>query len=602
MDAALQPAKAESRPAGNGGRMTDRFDPILIELMRHEFIALSEEMNMAMRQTARSIVAKEASELSAALLTPGGEVIGQAMIYGLGYVTAVMPYLIRKFGGSFKPGDVFLTNDPYGGASHLPDIVLVKPLFWSGELCGFAAVVEHHSDIGGRFAGGMGAGSPDIFSEGLRLPGVRFYENDRPIDAVRDIIAANVRMPDDVLGDLDAQVAVCRRGEQGFGALLDKYGREAVETCYRQLYSHAEQSVRAILRQIPNGSYSSEINWDDGAGLGVKLALTLTAKDGDVLLDFTGTGAQVPKAYNIPPDMLEHIVAGYFLYFLGEADVPINSGLFAPIRVVIPKGTALNPNFPAAVGGRGMLIWPTIDILNRVLAQALPGRLGADGEGGSSSMVFAATLPSGKAAIMPDIYASGWGARPTKDGVEGAMPLLLNMYLSAPTEAFERELPILLEGCGFVPDTGGPGKYRGALSVYRRWRYLADGNVMLRTNNVNSVPEGRNGGRPGTSCEFYLISNGERKELPRISFNEISVRAGDVLVHVQQGTGGYGDPFERDPQRVLADVIDGKHTSAYAEREYGVAVDLSTETVDLARTAVLREAAARNRRPAEAVK
>jgi len=572
--------------------MSERFDPVLIELMRHEFIAVSEEMNMAMKQTARSIVAKEASELSAALLTPAGDVIGQAMIYGLGYVTAVMPYLLRKFGGTFKPGDVFLTNDPYGGASHLPDIVLIVPMFWRGELCGFAAVVEHHTDIGGRFAGGMGAGSVDIFSEGLRLPMVRFYENGRILDSVRDIIAANVRMPDDVLGDLEAQVAVCRRGEEGLCALLDKYGRDAVEACYQQLYKHAEQSVRAVLRQIPDGVYSAQTDWDDGGATRLKMALTLTAEKGDVTLDFTGTGPQVPLAYNIPPDMLEHLVAGYFLYFLGEQDVPINSGLFAPIKVVVPKGCALNPNFPAAVGGRGMLIWPSIDLLNRVLAQALPGRMAADSEGGSSSMVFAATLPSGRAVIMPDIYASGWGARPDRDGVEGAMPLLLNMYLSSPTEAFERELPILLEGCGFVPDTGGPGKFRGALAVYRRWRYLADGKVMLRTNKVNEVPQGRNNGRPGTPCEFYLISNGERKDLPRVSFNEINVRAGDVLVHVQQGTGGYGNPLERDPERVLDDVLNDKLTPEYAKREYGVVIDLAMEKVDRTATAALRRSAA----------
>ena len=223
--------------------MGTTFDPVLVELMRHEFIALSEEMNMAMRQSARSLVAKEASELSTALLTADGKVIGQATVYGLGYFTAAMPYIIDKFRGQFRPGDVFLTNDPYGGASHLPDIVLVKPMFWRGELCGFTAAVEHHTDIGGRYPGGMGPGSPDIFHEGLRLPAVRYYADDRPIAAVREIIAANVRAPDDVLGDLDAAVATCRRGEKGFFRLLEKYGRETVDEGCRVLYGHAEQEI-----------------------------------------------------------------------------------------------------------------------------------------------------------------------------------------------------------------------------------------------------------------------------------------------------------------------------------------------------------------------
>lgn len=203
-------------------------------------------------------------------------------------------------------------------------------------------------------------------------------------------------------------------------------------------------------------------------------------------------------------------------------------------------------------------------------------------------MVFAAQPESGRVAIFTDIYASGWGARPSKDGVEGAMPLMLNMYLSTPTEALEKEVPLRLEACGFVPDTGGAGKFRGALAVYRRWRFLRAGTAMLRTNFVNEVPRGLGGGKPGTPCDFYLIVDGRRKDLPRVSFNEISVHAGDVLVHVQQGGGGYGDPYERDPEKVLQDVLDEKLTPDYVEREYGVVIDIEHRTVNLERTARLR--------------
>jgi len=579
---------------GDAGKtMSPNFDPVLIELMRHEFIALSEEMNMAMRQTARSIIAKEASELSAALLTPKGEVIGQGMIYGLGYFTAVMPYLLEKFGGKFKPGDVYLTNDPYGGASHLPDIVVIRPLFWRDELCGFAAVVEHHTDIGGRYPGGMGSGSTDIYHEGLRLPAVKFYENDRPIEAVRQIIAANVRTPDDVLGDLDAAVAACRRGERGYARLMEKYGQEAVEDCYRHLYRHAEEAVRGVLRMIPEGTYRAEMDWSDGAGIDVKLVLALSAKDGGVVLDFTGTGPQVAKAYNVPPDMLEHIIAGYFLYFLGEADVPINSGLYAPIKVITPKGTVYNPNFPAAVGGRGTMIWPTVELFYRVLGMAMPERMAAGNEGGSSSITFSTTLKNGKVAMITDIYGSCWGGRPMKDGMEGVMPLVLNQYLSSPTESFEREVPIRLEGCGFVPDTGGAGRFRGGLSVYRSYRFLADGDLIFRTIKVNDVPKGSSGGNNGTGSDFYLIRDGKRVDMARISVNEIKVRANDVLFHIQHGAAGFGDPFERDPEMVLEDVLDEKITPEHAEREYGVAIHIESETINLARTRMLREARAK---------
>jgi N-methylhydantoinase B len=568
--------------------MSAKFDPVLVELMRHEFIALSEEMNMAMRQSARSLVAKEASELSTALLTADGKVIGQATVYGLGYFTAAMPFILDKFAGQFRPGDVFLTNDPYGGASHLPDIVLVKPLFWRGELCGFAAAVEHHTDIGGRYPGGMGPGSPDIFHEGLRLPAVRYCENDRPISAVREIIAANVRTPDDVLGDLDAAVATCRRGEQGLFRLLEKYGRETVENGCRALYDLAEQTMRKTLRIIPDGTYRAEADWSDGAGINVKLCLALTARDGGVLLDLAGSSPQVPKAYNVPPLMVDHILADKFLFLLGDEDAPINSGLFAPIAVNAPKGSVFNPEFPAAVASRGTLIFPISDLLFRALAQALPQRMPASWEGGSSSITYAPVRQSDRTGILTDIYGSGQGGRPDGDAVDGSMPYHLSMYLSAPTEVIERELPIMLEGCGYVPDTGGPGRHRGSLAVYRSYRFLADGDLLFRTVTPGADPYGLAGGGDGTPGEAFLIRDGKRIDLPRVSVNELRVKAGDVFYQRQRGAGGYGNPFEREPSKVLDDVLNDKISAAYAEREYGVAIDTALGRVDEVRTAALR--------------
>ena len=568
--------------------MGTTFDPVLVELMRHEFIALSEEMNMAMRQSARSLVAKEASELSTALLTADGKVIGQATVYGLGYFTAAMPYIIDKFRGQFRPGDVFLTNDPYGGASHLPDIVLVKPMFWRGELCGFTAAVEHHTDIGGRYPGGMGPGSPDIFHEGLRLPAVRYYADDRPIAAVREIIAANVRAPDDVLGDLDAAVATCRRGEKGFFRLLEKYGRETVDEGCRVLYGHAEQAMRETLRSIPDGTYKAEMDWSDGAGIDLKLSLALTARDGEALLDLSGSSAQVPKAYNVPPQMVDHILADKFLFLLGDNEVPINSGLFAPITVNAPKGSVFNPEFPAAVASRGTLIFPISDLLFRALAQAMPGRMPASWEGGSSSITYAPVWRPGRASVFTDIYGSGQGGRPNADAVDGSMPYHLSMYLSTPTEVFEREVPLMLEGCGYVPDTGGAGRNRGSLAVYRAYRFLSDGDLFFRTVTNRSGPYGLDGGAGGTGDEFYLIRDGRRIDLPKVAVNEVKVKAGDVFYHRQRGAGGYGAPFERDPDKVLADVMNDKISPAYAERVYGVAIDARAGRVDTARTAALR--------------
>ncbi|MEQ9642327.1 MAG: hydantoinase B/oxoprolinase family protein [Alphaproteobacteria bacterium] len=566
--------------------MSESFDPILTEVMRHELIAVSEEMNITMKQTTRSIVAKEGGDFSAGLLDAHGRVIAQAVPYGLGYFTAVMPHIIAAYGGSFRAGDIIISNDPYGGLSHLPDIAVVLPIFHDGTHRGFAAVVQHHTDIGGRFPGGMGLPCEEIYEEGLRLPALRYYEAGRRNEAVQAIIAANVRAPDDVLGDLDAAVAACRRGERGLSALIDKHGAEAVGACARHLLRHSEDAMRKALRAVPNGRYSHSERFDSGTGAAVDLAVTLVFKNGDVTIDFTGTGAQLRNALNVPPDMIGNWVANMvFLALLGGGDITINSGLFAPITTVAPEGSVLRPNFPAAVGSRGQLLWRVTDLVTAALAKAIPERMPAASEGGISMMVY---TPADGGGMLTEMYASGWGGRPDSDGIDGVMPVGMSGFRATPAESIEQEMPVMLDGFGFVPDTGGAGAHRGSLSVFRRWRFGAPGRVMLRTCRVDSLPYGLAGGEDGTPFKAILERDGEATELPARIMLDIEVRPGDVLTHVQPGAGGHRPAHQRDPDRVLADVLDEKVTPAQAERVYGVAIDPATGTIDAAATTRLR--------------
>lgn len=566
--------------------MSDIFDPILAEVMRHELIAVSEEMNITMKQTTRSIVAKEGGDFSAGVLDPEGRVIAQAVPYGLGYFTAVMPHIIDRYGGRFQAGDIIISNDPYGGLSHLPDIAVVLPIFWRGEHRGFAAVVQHHTDIGGRFPGGMGLPCAEIYEEGLRLPALRYYEGGRRNEAVQAIIEANVRAPDDVLGDLDAAVAACRRGENGLIALLDKHGPDKVVACYRHLLAHSEQVMRAALRAIPDGRYSHAERFDDGNGAVVNLMVTLVAKHGEVTVDFTGTGPQLPNALNVPPGMIGNWVANMvFLALLGDSEITINSGLFAPITTITEEGSVLRPRFPAAVGSRGQLLWRVTDLVTAALAKAMPERMPAASEGGISMMVF---TPANGGGMLTEMYASGWGGRPTSDGIDGVMPVGMSGFRSNPGESIEQELPVMLDGFGFVPDSGGAGCCRGSLAVFRRWRFLAPGRVMLRTCRVDSLPYGLAGGGNGAAFRATLIRGDEEIELPRKIMLDIEVREGDVLEHVQPGAGGHGPAFTRDAQAVLSDVLDEKITPGHAEKEYGIAI--RGGAIDETATAVLRQA------------
>lgn len=566
--------------------MKTGFDPVLTEVLRHELISVSEEMNITMKQTTRSIVAKEGGDFSAGLLDPEGRVIAQAVPYGLGYFTAVMPHIMKRYRGRFRPGDVIISNDPYGGLSHLPDIAVVMPIFWRDELAGFAAVVQHHTDIGGRFPGGMGLPCAEIYEEGLRLPALRYYEDGRINEAVRQIIAANVRAPDDVVGDLDAGVAACRRGARGFSELLDKYGREQVRDCYERLLEQSEQAMRSVFRAIPDGRYAQTDRFDDGHGTTIDLAVTLIVEGDGVTVDYTGTGPQVGNALNVPPGMIDNMVCNVvFMALLGETEASINSGLFAPVRTIAPEGSVVNPRFPAATGSRGQLLWRIIDVVTAALATAIPDRMPAASEGGVSMMVY---TPSAGGEMLTEMYASGWGGRPNADGIDGIMPVMMSGFRSNPAEAIEQELPVMLEGFGFTPDTGGPGAHRGGLSTYRRWRFLADGRVMLRTCRVDSVPYGLAGGDDGTPVRAILLRDGEETELPRRIMVDIPVRAGDVLTHIQPGAGGYGPALERDLARVRADILDEKITPAYAERAYGVAIDPASGEIDRERTRQLR--------------
>lgn len=572
--------------------MDRHFDPILIEVLKNELTAVAEEMGITMKRTARSLGAKEGADFSTALVDAQGRLIAQGLTIGvhLGYIMGVMPWVLQKFGGNLRPGDVIVSNDPYGGVSHFPDIVLVMPIFWHDRLVGFAAIVEHHTDIGGRFPGGMGIACAEVYEEGVRIPGVKLFSQGRVNQELLDLIAANVRAPEDVLGDLEAQAAACRRGARGVQDLLDKYGQEKFEACNAQLRQYSERAIRSCIAAIPDGDYVCEdLFEDDGmGGPGVRLTLTIRVRGDAVVVDFTGTDPQVRSAINVPLNLTRACVYVAFRSIL-DTDAPANSGLVAPIQVVAPEGSVVNPQFPAAVGARGMMMWRIIDMVFAALAQAIPHKVYAAGEGGINLLVYTPQVQEGVPAMLLDMYSTGWGGRPNKDGVEGVTPMAAGgATRSLPAEMIERECPVLIEGFGFVPDTGGAGQFRGALSVYRQWRFLNEGRVLLRTCRVKSVPYGLAGGKDGTPFQALLSTNGTRTELPRQMLIDTPVCREDVLLHVQPGAGGYGDPFARDPQKVLEDVLDGKISLAYAEREYGVVIDLPAGAVDEERTRMIR--------------
>ena len=580
--------------------MDRTFDPILVEVIKNELAAITEEMAIAVWKTGRSAMVKT-GDFATAMCDGQGRLIGQgyAAPFQLAFFIEMMPYVLNKYGGTFKPGDVIVVNDPYAGITHMPDVAIIAPAFWQGQLVAFTLSYSHHTDIGGRFPGGFSSQCTETFEEGLRLPIVKLYDGGTRNDALLETVLANVRVSEEWLGDVEAKIAGCWRGEQEIKALLDKYGLQTYQSSCDYLIDYAERATRAAIRAIPPGEYVYDDTFEDdgfgtdGAALPLKLALRV---EGDTLTaDFTGTAPQARGAINLPLSMTKATVYGSVKSIVSP-DVLTNVGFVRPINVIAPPGTLVNPRFPAAVGGRAPLFFRVFDMLFRALAKALPERVPIPGEGGDV-LHFTGQKEDGTHFAVMDIYFGGWGGRPMKDGIDGVAPMSFGSYGTIPAELLEREYPLVVDGFGYVPDTAGAGKHRGSLSIYKQWRFLQPGKVMVRTNRLLRVSDGLAGGAPGALSTNILNPGAENLQLPRKAHLHMEVKPGDRIYHVVSGSGGHGDPWEREPEKVLADVKDEKLTLAGAREQYGVVIDPQSLTVNWEKTAVLRQ---KQREPAVA--
>ena len=580
--------------------MERAFDPILVEVIKNELAAITEEMAIAVWKTGRSAMVKT-GDFATAMCDGQGRLIGQgyAAPFQLAFFIEMMPYVLNKYGGTFKPGDVLVVNDPYAGITHMPDVAIIAPAFWQGQLVAFTLSYSHHTDIGGRFPGGFSSQCTETFEEGLRLPIVKLYDEGTRNDALLETVLANVRVSEEWLGDVEAKIAGCWRGEQEIKALLDKYGLQTYQSSCDYLIDYAERATRAAIRAIPPGEYVYDDTFEDdgfgtdGAALPLKLALRV---EGDTLTaDFTGTAPQARGAINLPLSMTKATVYGSVKSIVSP-DVLTNVGFVRPINVIAPPGTLVNPRFPAAVGGRAPLFFRVFDMLFRALAKALPERVPIPGEGGDV-LHFTGQKEDGTHFAVMDIYFGGWGGRPMKDGIDGVAPMSFGSYGTIPAELLEREYPLVVDGFGYVPDTAGAGKHRGSLSIYKQWRFLQPGKVMVRTNRLLRVSDGLAGGAPGALSTNILNPGAENLQLPRKAHLHMEVKPGDRIYHVVSGSGGHGDPWEREPEKVLVDVKDEKLTIVGAREQYGVVIDPQSLSVDWEKTAVLRQ---KQREPAMA--
>jgi len=565
------------------------FDPVTLELIKNNFGSIVDEMALIIVRTAYSGVLKDVMDFSTALCDANGQMIAQGLTIPLhlGSIPDALAAVLSRYGHNVNPGDVFVLNDPFDGGMHLPDIFLFKPIFFGDRLACFAATISHHTDVGGRVAGSNASDSTEIYAEGLRIPPLKLYERGHPNETLLSIIERNVRVPTKVLGDLRAQLSACHVAEQRYTKLLERYGAETLEQYKNELFDYSERLTRSEIAAMPDGEYTFE-DWIDEDGIDerpIPLRVKISVMGDQLTCDFTGSSPQVRGAINATLSFTKAAVYGAIKYVVGT-DIPNNAGFFRPIRVIAPPGTILNAVLPAACAARGLTGIRAADLMFGALAQILPERAMAASEGGPTGVSIGGYDPERRPFVFVEFISSGWGGRSHKDGIDG-MTTPISNNSNTPAEVVEAEYPIAIDQYEFVADSAGPGRFRGGLGVQRAYRLLeAEATLQVRSDRRRFRPFGLFGGKEGAPSRNILNSDGRSVMLPA-KFT-MTMRRGDVLHHAQPGAGGLGDPFERDPERVLLDVRNEKVSLEAARREYGVAINSDTWTVDAAETARLR--------------
>ncbi len=566
---------------------TRDIDPITLEVIRNALASTADEMALIVMRSAYSPVVRDIMDYSTALCDARGRVIAQGLTLPIQLCSfpRIMGFVRDRFGDTLAPGDVLIANDPYGsGGQHLPDVYILKPIFVDGRLAGFAATVAHHTDLGGIVPGSVAIYATEIQQEGLRLPLVKLYEGGRPVDAVFRILEANTRSPVEVLGDIRAQIAACNVAEEGLKGLIGRYGAGTLGAYVDALHDHAEAMMRDVIRALPNGVYRAT-DYIDGVGedpVPLAIVATVTVADDTIDIDFAGTAGQVDASINCPISLPES-AAFCAIRCLSQQDIPNCEGYLRPITVRAPEGCLVNPRYPAACGARGVVGYRVFDAIMQALAQIVPERAIGGSEGGPYLLAAGGTY-EGRPFVLNEMVVGTWGARAGKDGIEGISNPAANLS-NQPVEMIEADMPVEVLRYGLVPDSGGPGEFRGGLAFVREFRFLAPIRFVLRGDRRDHPPFGFEGGRPGAASAHILIgADGRETHLPTMPMQSFTAGAGEVFRLVGAGGGGYGEALRRDPARVAEDLREGKVTATGASRDYGVVLTEDGAAIDLAAT------------------
>jgi 5-oxoprolinase (ATP-hydrolysing) len=566
--------------------------PILMRVVGGAFSSIAKEMASLLYRMSYSSIIRESEDLGAGIFDREGNNLAESdsTPMFMGAMPKIVKNVIRLLGDEIYEGDVILHNDPYGGATHSPDVAIVVPIFLQGELVGFSGASAHVLDIGGAFPG-LAIDLVDNWSEGNIYRALKLQEKGVWQDGLWRHILENVRTPTFNNGDIRAMIAACELARRRYVELLEQYGLETVSNVAAAWLEYSERMLRQEIAKVPDGRYETEVGWldDDGVHRGVKLPVKVAVViEGDeITFDLTGSSDEVPTGYNCPYEGTTLSAMSFItrMIFLDEDTYPVfvpqNEGMLAPVNVIAPKGSIFNPNYPRACFARFCQVQRAVDLALRALAPVVPDKITA---GNSAHLGFLAysgfNEEEGEYWVYLEVDEGSYGGRLGRDGLDSVDCLIANTR-NNPIEELEWRFPMRTERYELREDPCAAGEWRGGIGMVRVNRFLVDTIVSCEGDRYESDPPwGIFGGQEGTLAHGKVTTPEGTVEYWPAKFTGKVLRAGSTIEIAVPNSGGYGSPFARDPGAVLSDVLDGFTTIELAASDYGVLIDSATMTVD----------------------
>jgi len=549
-----------------------KLGPIELEILRSALTAVANEMDVTVWRTSRSTIVRELLDYSTAVFDRDGFNVTQSAripqhlnSMGFGFRTIVERFLPLD---QWRDGDVVISNDPYCGGQHLPDLLAFRPVFSGGERVAVVGTLCHHLDMGGLAAGSYAATATEIFQEGIRIPPLRLYEGGRLNEAALALIKQNVRKPEIFWGDLQAQLASLAVGEAKMQGLIARYGAPTVVAACAEILDSSERAMRAMIQALPDGRYTFEDFIDDDGveDRPIRIHAAIEIRGDEMTVDLSGSGPQATGPVNATLASAASAVC-YSVIACADETVAANAGCYRPIKLVAPEGTVVNARHPAPVAHRMVASHRLCNVLLGALHKAAPDRIPAAYYGVSYTCTFQSIDKSGERRVLVEIEIGGGGGHPREDGAN-AYSLGMHNNANIPVEMIESERHISVARYGLIPDSGGAGRHRGGLGLFREWRVdCAEALFTASLERFKFRPFGLAGGGPARPGALTLIRGDERRPLPS-KVNNLRLQQGDIIRLETSGGGGFGDPAERPTAEIERDVALGYVSPEVVERDY----------------------------------